>query len=378
MASLIQLENQIYGLSRKVGRLQQSICCSGGGGGGLTFVSTDDSPTVTWSGNGTPGDPLIATVIGGGGTIPTLQEVTDEGNITTNSIIIGSDGGISPTVTALTVNDPDGASLVYLNGEVSTLQISSSALGNSIFATTLEDGNVELSFSPEGATAVTRILRSSGPGYTGQIQIVNADTTITNIFYPDGRISGANGTANTDFATYQQILTRPITGYTVGTNTALAATDTVLASLGKLQGQVSARVALSSAITGYTVGANTALAASDTILQAFGKTQGQINAKITLASPLTGLSTATNALVVDTDTLIVGIGKLQAQINSRAPLNNPALTGTPTAPTAPEGTNTTQIATTAFVQAAIPTVVEAASLPPDISGDPVGTFYLIG
>lgn len=36
-----------------------------------------------------------------------------------------------------------------------------------------------------------------------------------------------------------------------------------------------------------------------------------------------------------------------------APLNSPALTGTPTAPTATAGTNTTQIATTAFVQTAI-------------------------
>lgn len=39
---------------------------------------------------------------------------------------------------------------------------------------------------------------------------------------------------------------------------------------------------------------------------------------------------------------------------SRAPLNSPALTGTPTAPTATPGTNTTQIATTAFVDAASP------------------------
>lgn len=36
-----------------------------------------------------------------------------------------------------------------------------------------------------------------------------------------------------------------------------------------------------------------------------------------------------------------------------APLNSPALTGTPTAPTAGGGTNTTQVATTAFVAAAI-------------------------
>jgi hypothetical protein len=38
---------------------------------------------------------------------------------------------------------------------------------------------------------------------------------------------------------------------------------------------------------------------------------------------------------------------------SRAPLTSPGFTGTPTAPTATAGTNTTQIATTAFVQTAI-------------------------
>ncbi len=39
--------------------------------------------------------------------------------------------------------------------------------------------------------------------------------------------------------------------------------------------------------------------------------------------------------------------------NNKAPKASPALTGTPTAPTAAAGTNTTQIATTAFVKAAI-------------------------
>lgn len=39
--------------------------------------------------------------------------------------------------------------------------------------------------------------------------------------------------------------------------------------------------------------------------------------------------------------------------SSRAPLASPAFTGTPTAPTAAQGTNTTQVATTAFVNAEI-------------------------
>jgi hypothetical protein len=43
-----------------------------------------------------------------------------------------------------------------------------------------------------------------------------------------------------------------------------------------------------------------------------------------------------------------------------APLNSPALTGTPTAPTAANGTNSTQLATTQFVQAAIALLISGA------------------
>ena len=45
-----------------------------------------------------------------------------------------------------------------------------------------------------------------------------------------------------------------------------------------------------------------------------------------------------------------------ADITNKANLASPTFTGTPTAPTAGSGTNTTQIATTAFVTAAVPDI----------------------
>lgn len=48
---------------------------------------------------------------------------------------------------------------------------------------------------------------------------------------------------------------------------------------------------------------------------------------------------------------------IASAISSKADINSPALTGTPTAPTATSGTNTTQVATTAFVQSAIGTAL---------------------
>jgi hypothetical protein len=46
---------------------------------------------------------------------------------------------------------------------------------------------------------------------------------------------------------------------------------------------------------------------------------------------------------------------IQSAVQSKADKDSPALTGTPTAPTAASGTNTTQLATTAFVKTAVDT-----------------------
>lgn len=51
---------------------------------------------------------------------------------------------------------------------------------------------------------------------------------------------------------------------------------------------------------------------------------------------------------------------LSAALAVKAPLSSPGLSGVPTAPTAAGGTNTTQIATTAFVQAAVIALINAA------------------
>jgi len=49
----------------------------------------------------------------------------------------------------------------------------------------------------------------------------------------------------------------------------------------------------------------------------------------------------------------VEFNALQTAVNSKANTISPALTGTPTAPTASAGTNTSQLATTEFVTTAI-------------------------
>ena len=53
---------------------------------------------------------------------------------------------------------------------------------------------------------------------------------------------------------------------------------------------------------------------------------------------------------------------VQTQLNTKAPLASPTFTGTPAAPTASSGTNTTQVATTAFVEAAVTGLGAASAL----------------
>lgn len=65
--------------------------------------------------------------------------------------------------------------------------------------------------------------------------------------------------------------------------------------------------------------------------------------------------TLTNGTTADASQVMADFLQIQNDVNSNAaPLGSPAFTGIPTAPTAAPGTNTTQIATTAFVIAQIP------------------------
>lgn len=75
----------------------------------------------------------------------------------------------------------------------------------------------------------------------------------------------------------------------------------------------------------------------------------------------------------DNSTKVATTAFVVAALGSYAPLTSPPLSGTPTAPTAAAGTSTTQIATTAFVAAAkapvVQSVASAATVTPTFSND---------
>ncbi|HBQ4549027.1 TPA: tail fiber protein [Escherichia coli] len=78
------------------------------------------------------------------------------------------------------------------------------------------------------------------------------------------------------------------------------------------------------------------------------------------AKGITQLSSATNS---DSETMAAtpkAVKSIKDLADTKAPIESPSLIGTPTAPTAAQGTNSTQIANTAFVKAAITALINGA------------------
>ena len=84
-------------------------------------------------------------------------------------------------------------------------------------------------------------------------------------------------------------------------------------------------------------------------------------AEVADAAPWSGITGKPTSFAPSSHSHAIGqITGLQSALNGKSALTSPAFAGTPTAPTASTGTNTTQIATTGFVSAAIAALIDAA------------------
>jgi len=107
----------------------------------------------------------------------------------------------------------------------------------------------------------------------------------------------------------------------------------------------------------------------------FTNIQTSVATKANLSAPtFTGIPAAPTPATATNSTQIATTAFTQAAIVAgvvaKAPIDAPTFTGVPAAPTAAAGTNTTQLATTAFVQAATPTAATINGL-----AYPVGSVY---
>ena len=79
-----------------------------------------------------------------------------------------------------------------------------------------------------------------------------------------------------------------------------------------------------------------------------------------VAKDSTNIGNFTGSTISDGGTIKAGVQELETALELKSAIAGPTFTGTPAAPTASAGTNTTQLATTAFVTAAIAALIDGA------------------
>ncbi|MGK7245357.1 phage tail protein [Buttiauxella agrestis] len=116
-----------------------------------------------------------------------------------------------------------------------------------------------------------------------------------------------------------------------------------------------------SAVT-ITMDASTVMATKDYVdseIDEHAKSRNHPDATLT-AKGFTQLNNATNSTAETQAATPKAVKTVMDATNLKAPLDSPNLTGTPQAPTAPPGTNTQQLANTAFVRAAIAALINSS------------------
>lgn len=249
---------------------------------------------------------------------------------------------------------------------------------------------------PSGTIATTQITgnNSTAIATTAFVTAAVSGGTTTNF---TGSLAGeVTGTQSATVVGNAAVIGKVLTGYTSGAGT-VTATDNILQAVQKINGNDVLKAPLASpTLTGIPLaptaiaGTNTTQIASTAFVNTAISSGSAASFSGSLAGEVTGTQSATvvgNAAVIGkvltgytsgagtvliTDNILQAIQKINGNDALKAPLASPALTGVPAAPTAIAGTNTTQIATTAFVNSAI-SAGTSTSFSGSLAGDVTGT-----
>ena len=247
-------------------------------------------------------------------------------------------GGTAGAVTTISAGD---------NVSITTVSDSDTATISASIpqATTTTLGGVKVPYTNTGS--VTPQTKSTTADRYYGVELDTLGLAVVNVPWTDTKMSNKSYTAGTD--------TKVVVGTKITGNNTLADTQKTLTAGSGIS------------ITGTTSAITIANTYSYTLPQATDSTLGGVR----VAGVVTGSDTqGLNYVVKIASGIGADDGKLGIEtattshagvmsptmvttLNNAAPVASPALTGTPTAPTAATSTNTTQIATTAFVHAAI-------------------------
>lgn len=311
---------------------------------GVVLSSATQTTHIT--GAGITGQPFLS----GGGS-------ADGGYGTLN--LAGGTSIITGVLPALNLPTASSSTKGIIQGDGSTITITSGVMACTT-ATTSQIGCLK----PDGTTisisgGVISVSGGASPvtsvfGRTGAVVATNGD-------YSVGQVTGAAPLASPTF-TGVPISTTPspgdnstkiattafvataIAGIGTGVTSFNTRTGAVTAQTGDYSvGQVTGAAPLASpSLTGVPTGPTAAPGTNTTQLATTAFVTGAVG-----ASPVTSVFGRTGAVIANTGDYTF------SQVTGAAPLASPSFTGVPIAPTASPGTNTSQLATTAFVANAI-------------------------
>jgi len=250
-------------------------------------------------------------------------------------------------------------STMIANGTIVNADINSSAAidKTKISGTAITAGDT-------GTVTNTMLAGSIAPAKITGTAITAADTgTVTSTMIADGTI------VNADINASAAIASTKISGTAVTQGDTGTVTSTMIADGTIVNADINASAAIDktkisgTAITAADTGTVTSTMIADSTI---------VNADINSSAAIDWTKIAPSSTVSATELGYLGgvTSAIQTQIDSKlntstasstyAPIASPTFTGVPAAPTASAGTNTTQVATTAFVKTAVDNVINAA------------------
>lgn len=263
------------------------------------------------------------------------------------------------------ISDETGTgSLVFATSPTLVTPTLGVATATSINGTTIPSSATLIKASDTGTVTNTMLAGSIAPSKITGTAVTAADTgTVTSTMIADGTI------VNADINSAAAIASTKISGTAVTQSDTGTVTSAMIAN-GTI---VNADIASDAAI-GATKISGTAVTQSDTgtVTSTMILDGTILNADINASAAIEWTKIAPSSTVSATELgYLDGVtSAIQTQIDSKlasstasttyAPIASPTFTGVPAAPTASAGTNTTQVATTAFVKAAVDAVVDAA------------------
>ena len=216
------------------------------------------------------------------------------------------------------------------------------------------------------STTVTNLINAN------ETHIDNA-VTLTGVAKDDTNLGTFTGSTITDNQTVKAALQlletkveavqTDVDGNESDADTAVAANETHIDNLATLSGVAKDETSLAT-FTGNTISdsrtVKQALQELETSLEEVDANANDITTAVGVAEQATHMGTFSGSTISANGTAKEAIQELETAVELKAAVAGPTFTGTPAAPTASAGTNTTQLATTAFVSVAIANLINGA------------------